>query len=69
MDTDNATGESLRTLRKLAGLTLEELATLANTSIAYLSKVETGKFVPSRAYVAQVTAAIAETLRSEQVSA
>lgn len=53
------TGQSIRALRQLAGLTLGEVARDANTSIAYLSKVETGKFTPTKAYVAQVTAAIA----------
>jgi transcriptional regulator with XRE-family HTH domain len=57
-----STGASLRHLRKLAGLTLEETATAADTSIAYLSKVETGRLVPSTAYVAQVTAALADKL-------
>lgn len=56
-------GESIRTLRQLAGMTLNEVAETAGTSIAYLSKVETGKFLPSKAYVALVTAAIAEGLR------
>ena len=52
-------GQSIRTLRHLAGLTLEEVARLADTSTAYLSKVETGKHSPTKSYVAQVTAAIA----------
>ncbi len=56
------TGESIRTLRKFAGLTLRELARCADTSIAYLSGVETGKFIPTRGYVAQITAAIAESM-------
>ncbi|MCU1412127.1 MAG: transcriptional regulator, family [Rhodoglobus sp.] len=51
-------------LRKFAGLTLEELAVSADTSIAYLSKVETGRLTPTRGYVAQVTAAIATRLRA-----
>jgi len=60
---DQAPGESLRALRKFAGLTLEQLAANAGTSIAYLSKVETGKFTPTRGYVQQVTAAIAESMK------
>lgn len=57
-------GESIRALRQLAGMTLIEVAAAADTSIAYLSKVETGKFVPTKQYVAQVTTAIADRLRS-----
>lgn len=56
-------GASIRTLRKLAGMTLEEVAEAADTSIAYLSKVETGKFVPTKGYVASVTFAIATRLK------
>lgn len=50
-------------LRKLAGLTLEEVAQDADTAVAYLSKVETGKLIPSKGYVATVTAAIAVRMR------
>lgn len=65
-----ATGESLRSLRALAGLTLADVAKLADTSIAYLSKVERGEFVPTKRYVAQVTAAIAVVLaEAEKVPA
>lgn len=60
--TDEAVGRSLRTLRQLAGLTLEDVARIAETSVAYLSKVETGKFVPSKTYVRQVTTAIARSM-------
>lgn len=64
------TGESLRSLRTLAGLTLSEVASLAGTSIAYLSKVERGEFVPTKRYVAQVTSAIASVLaEAEKVPA
>lgn len=59
-------GASLRTLRKLAGLTLDDVARLAETAPAYLSKVETGKFNPSLTYVAQVTAAIASALAASE---
>jgi transcriptional regulator with XRE-family HTH domain len=56
------TGDSLRSLRNLAGLTLAEVADIGGTSIAYLSKVERGEFVPTKRYVAQVTSAIAGVL-------
>ena len=56
-------GGSLRTLRKLAGMTLKEVATEADVSVAYLSKVERGDLLPTRTYVAEVTAVIAARLR------
>lgn len=59
-------GASIRTLRNLAGMTLEEVAEAADTSIAYLSKVETGKFTPTKGYVAQVTIAIANRLKEAE---
>jgi transcriptional regulator with XRE-family HTH domain len=58
------TGESIRTLRRLAEMSLEDVAGAAETSVAYLSKVERGVFVPTKAYVARVTTAIADRLRS-----
>lgn len=58
----NTTGTSLRNLRRLAGLTLEDVAAQADTSVSYLSKVETGRYEPTRVYVAKVTAIIADTL-------
>lgn len=59
-----AIGRSLKTLRKHAGLTLEDVAALAATSVAYLSKVENGHFIPSKTYVASVTAAIAGEMKA-----
>lgn len=59
-----STGESIRSLRKLAGLSLDEVARDADTSIAYLSKVERGIFVPTLSYVAKVTSAIADRLKA-----
>lgn len=59
-----AAGVSIRSLRKYAGMTLDDLARAADTSVAYLSKVETGTYVPTRAYVAKVTAAISREIES-----
>lgn len=56
------TGSSIRILRKQAGMTLQDLAQAAGTAVAVLSRVETGKSVPTNAYVAQVTRAIADRL-------
>lgn len=64
----NQIGQSIRTLRQLAGLTLKDVAIRADTAISYLSKVETGKFIPAPAFVAKVTAVIADSL-AEKVAA
>lgn len=47
-------GEVLRRLRVLAGLTLQQVADGADTSVAYLSKVERGQLVPSDEYVGKI---------------
>ena len=52
-------GAALRALRNMAGLTLKDVATHADTSIAYLSKVERDEFRPTQQYVAKVAAYIA----------
>jgi transcriptional regulator with XRE-family HTH domain len=57
-------GATLRVLRNLAGMTLEDVASAAGTSVAYLSKVETGKFIPTKSYIGQVTAVLAERMKS-----
>ncbi|MBM3714910.1 MAG: helix-turn-helix transcriptional regulator [Actinobacteria bacterium] len=56
-------GEALRTLRRIAGLNLDQAAAVADTAAAYLSKVENGKLVPTVGYVANVTAALARHLQ------
>ncbi|MFC4222593.1 helix-turn-helix domain-containing protein [Lysinibacter cavernae] len=55
-------GNTLRVLRQFASMTLADVADEAGTSVAYLSKVERGIFVPTDQYVAMVTAAIAHRL-------
>jgi len=57
-------GCSIRTLRKFAEMTLDEVASTADISVSYLSQVETGKFVPTKGYVALVTMVIVDHLRS-----
>ena len=57
-------GAAIKALRKMAGLTLEDVAEAADTSTAYLSKVETGKLFPAMGYVAKVTLAIAEHMKA-----
>jgi transcriptional regulator with XRE-family HTH domain len=55
-------GAALRALRTMAGLTLKDVAENADTSIAYLSKVERDEFKPTRAYVGKVAAYIASSV-------
>jgi len=55
-------GEAIRSLRLLAGLTLKEVARGADTSVAYLSKVERNEFRPTRSYVAKVSAFISRSM-------
>lgn len=60
-------GAALRTLRTMAGLTLKEVAVHAETSIAYLSKVERDEHIPTQAYVGKVASYIAgEVVRRSQ---
>jgi hypothetical protein len=47
----------------MAGMSLDQVASAADTAPAYLSKVENGKFIPSDQWVGKVTAAIAARLR------
>lgn len=56
-------GQSIRALRQLAGLTLDQVAESAKVSATHLSKVETGKARPSSAWVAVVTKAISEGMQ------
>ena len=63
MTQQRSAGEALRTLRGIAGLTLDRAAEIADTAPAYLSKVENGRLVPTVGYVANVTAAIAEHMK------
>lgn len=55
-------GAAIKTLREMANLTLKEVANGADTSISYLSKVETGSLAPSHTYVSRVAAFIATQL-------
>jgi transcriptional regulator with XRE-family HTH domain len=52
-------GQALKALRHMAGMTLKEVAFAAETSIAYLSRVENGSAAPAQEYVAKVTMTIA----------
>lgn len=54
----STTGQALRRLREVAGLTLDQVADRADISAAYLSRVETGKCRPSVQWTAVVTKAL-----------
>lgn len=56
-------GESVRVLRNLAGLTLDQVAELAGTSASYLSRVETGVETASKLYLGRVTSVIADHMK------
>lgn len=48
-----AAGKSIRRLRDLAGLTLDQVAADASVSVSYLSKVERGIEVASPEWIAE----------------
>lgn len=62
MPHNTAAGESIRNLRNIAGLTLDDVAELVPTSTSYLSRVETGKVQPTHFWIGKVTAVIADVL-------
>jgi transcriptional regulator with XRE-family HTH domain len=51
-------GQALRGLRKKAGLTLADVADIADTAPAYLSKVESGALEPSESYFWRIASSI-----------
>ncbi|WP_082406407.1 helix-turn-helix domain-containing protein [Microbacterium sp. No. 7] len=57
------TGQAVRTLREVAGLTARDVARAAGVSESYLSRVETGAADASPEWIGTVTAAIAESIR------
>jgi transcriptional regulator with XRE-family HTH domain len=61
-------GEAIRTMRVLAGLTLQQAADIGDTSATYLSKVERGQFVPTKAYVARVIGTLAAYIQTAHVT-
>lgn len=66
--THSQIGQTMRGLRKAAGLTLDTVARLADTAPAYLSKVECGALIASPAYLARVTTAIAAEMTRQAAS-
>lgn len=57
-------GEGLRTLRNLAGLTLDAVAEEAKVSAAYLSKVETGQAQATPKWIGMVAEVVANHLKA-----
>lgn len=55
-------GQALKALRGMAHMTLKQVATAADTSIAYLSRVENDSVVPAQEYVAKVSYAISRSM-------
>ncbi|MEV8337006.1 helix-turn-helix transcriptional regulator [Leucobacter sp. NPDC077196] len=60
--TATSSGEAIRHLRTKASLTLQQVAEGADTSVAYLSKVERDQFNPTDDYVAKVVVFIASSM-------
>lgn len=63
------TGQALRGLRKVAGLTLAEVSDIAGTAPAYLSKVESGVLTPSPDYFWRVAGAITGSMTAAAAAA
>lgn len=61
--TEEALGVALRTLRKAAALTLDDVSRVAGISGPYLSNVENGHVKPSADWVRTVMAAIGAEIR------
>ncbi|MFD5599872.1 helix-turn-helix domain-containing protein [Leucobacter sp. NPDC058333] len=55
-------GVAIKALREMASMTLKEVATGADTSVSYLSKVENGVFHPTQTYVARVVGFISSSM-------
>lgn len=66
MADNNAAGQSIRALRTLASMTLEDVASLVPTTASYISKVETGKAHPTHYWVGNVVGAIADVLAEKR---
>lgn len=57
-------GKSLRHLRTLSGLTLDQVAESAAISASYLSKVESGQKVASPQWIAHVASVVTSLLQA-----
>lgn len=68
MPDSTAPGRSLRVLREMAGMTLDQVADEAGVSPTHLSRVETGKAIPTPKWVGTVAEVLAANLRSREVA-
>ena len=57
-------GEIVRSLRNLADMTQEDLAEVANTSAAYISRVENGIARPTPQWIGNVAAAAGARIKA-----
>lgn len=64
MSLTSAPGTSLRPLRIMANLTLDDVAKLASVSASYLSRVETGDARATAPWIGHVAGVIAKELVS-----
>ena len=69
VSTQVAVGLALRTLRKTAGLTLDDVAKAAGSSAPYISNVENGNVKPSADWTRNVIAAIGALLAEAEDAA
>lgn len=60
-----AAAAALKKLREFAGVTLEQVATEAGTSVSYLSGVETGRTVASTEYITRISIAVSKLMAAE----
>lgn len=65
IDTPDALGTLIRTRRRELGLTQTELASVANTSLRFVSEVERGKATARLSGVLALLAALGIELRGE----
>ena len=63
MTTTATPGAGIRTLRKLANMTIDEVAEKTGSSASYLSRVERGQLNPSKAFLSKAATVIADGLK------
>lgn len=68
MTTPTTTGQALRKLREVAGLTLDQVAVLADVGASHLSRVENGKAWPSMKWTACVALTLGEAIAARAKS-
>lgn len=61
----SSSGAALKTLRLVAGLTLDQASALGDTAPAYLSKVERGVLFPTRRYLVKMSRALTDAIAND----